>query len=73
MKDAYELLEQARAIWQQNAMSKNNAGNITKDNNIIPITMKTPYGYYDACRVYYDETYGIVFEWDVPKVQLFQD
>lgn len=73
MKDAYQLLNEARTLWQQNALSKNDASSITKDNNVIPINMKTPYGYYEAQRVYYDETYGIVFEWDTPKVQLFQD
>ena len=73
MSDAYDLLNQARALWQQNAMAKNNAGAVNKNTSAIPINMKTPYGYYEVHNVYYDDDYGIVFEWNTPKVQLYQD
>lgn len=72
MKDAYQLLNDAKDIWQQNAMSNNNAADLTKRTSGIPINMKTPYGYYEAHVVYFDPVYGIVFEW-APEVQIFQD
>lgn len=63
MKDAYELLKRAQELWQQNAMSMNNAGSLKKENRAIRLCIKAPeYGIWDATNVYYDEYHGIVIE-----------
>lgn len=62
MKDAYVLLNEAHALWQQNAMAKNDASSIKKHNEGIKLWCKTPYGLYEIQSVSYDSNYGIMME-----------
>lgn len=60
MKDAYDLLNEAHTLWQQNAMSKNNAGSLSKNNESIELWCETPAGLYKLSSVKFDPAFGIV-------------
>lgn len=60
--DAYDLLNHALWLWQQNAMANNNASDINKKTGGIKLVVKTPEGFFDAKNIYYDGHHGIVVE-----------
>lgn len=64
MKDAYDLLQEAQRIWQQQAVTKNDASALKKDNPGIDLWTKTPYGWYKINSVYFHPTYGIMLDHD---------
>lgn len=64
MKDAYDLLNEAQKVWRENAIIRNDAGSIEKREDGLALWCKTPYGWYKLNSVYFDDTYGIMFDHD---------
>lgn len=60
--DAYDLLNHAMWVWQQNAMIHNDASDIVKKHTGIQLVVKTPDGFHKVSNVYYDSHHGIVLE-----------
>jgi hypothetical protein len=60
--DAYDIIKKALDLWQQNAMSSNDAGQINKNNFSLPINVLTPHGYYEVVDVVFDKQYGVLFD-----------
>lgn len=64
--DAYDLLNHAMWLWQQNAMANNNASDIKKKSFDIALVVKTPDGFHKASNVYFDGKHGIVIDASIP-------
>lgn len=59
--DAYDILNAALTMWGQQAMAMNDAGNIRKSANGMPIHVLTNAGMCEINNVKYDPEFGIVF------------
>jgi hypothetical protein len=73
MNDAYDIIKKALDLWQQNAMSSNDAGQLKKGNFSLPIKVLTPYGYYDVVDVVFDKDHGVLFDARPYRKYLNQD
>ena len=64
MKDAYQLLNEARDLWQQNALANNDASNLNKDKRGIDLWCRTPCGWHKIESVKFDPRCGIVMDYE---------